>query len=158
MGRVNAAPSPAVAAELSVVGEDLGPDAASVVNALAARLHASGRVDDPAVLAEAVLAREAIGTTALPGGIAMPHARHASVTTPSVVAALLPEAVTWTDGSGPVRLVLLVAAPGDDSAGYLGLVQKVAAACVKTAFIDDVNGAGSAQELADILSAATHQR
>lgn len=150
--------APAVTPELSVAGEDLGPDADSIVRALAARLHAAGRVDDAGAIADAVLAREAIGSTALPGGIAMPHARHASVTTPSVAAALLPEAVTWTDGSGPVRLVLLVAAPGDDSAGYLGLVQKVAAACVKTAFIDDVHRADSAAELADILATATHQR
>lgn len=150
--------APAVTPELSVVGEDLGPDADSVVRALAARLHAAGRADDADALTDAVLAREAIGSTALPGGIAMPHARHATVTTPTVAAALLPEAVSWTDGSGPVRLVLLVAAPGDDSAGYLGLVQRVAAACVKTAFIDDVQAAGSADELADVLSAATYQR
>jgi fructose PTS system EIIA component len=146
----------AVTPEFCVVGEDLGPDAATVIGALSARLHAAGRVDQADPLTEAVLAREAIGTTALPGGIAMPHARHESVTTPSVVAALLPEAVTWTDGSGPVRLVLLVAAP--DSNGYLALVQKVAAACVKKAFVDDVNSAGSADELAEILAGATHQR
>lgn len=158
MGPVNAAPSPAVAPELSVVDEDLGSDAASVVRALVARLHAADRVTDQETLVEAVLARESVGSTALPGGIAIPHARSTSVATASVAAALLPQAISWPGGADPVRLVLLIAAPGDDPQGYLSLLQKVAAACVKTAFIDDVNRASSAQELADILAVAIHQR
>ena len=158
MGQVNAAPSPAVAPELTVVDEDLGPDAPAVVRALVARLEAGGRVSDTETLVEAVLAREAIGSTALPGGIALPHARSASVTTPSVAAALLPTPVAWADGSDRVRLVLLIAAPGDDSPGYLELLQRVASAAVKSAFVEDVLAAGSAGELADLLAQAVHQR
>lgn len=150
--------APVATPELSVVGEDLGADADAVIRALAARLHAAGRIDDTEALASAALAREALGSTALPGGIAMPHARSEAVSTQSVAAAVLPEAVTWTDGTGPVRLVLLLAARGDDPAGYLSLVQRIAAACVKTAFLDDAAGAGSAEELAAVVAAAIHQR
>ncbi|MBA2955501.1 PTS sugar transporter subunit IIA [Nocardioides sp. CGMCC 1.13656] len=155
---MNAAPSPAVAPEIAVVNEDLGTDATSVVRALVARLHAAGRVTDEEALVEAVLARESVGSTALPGGIAIPHARSAAVTTPSVAAALLAEAISWPGGSDPVRLVLLIAAPGDDPQSYLGLLQKVAAACVKTAFVGDVAAASTPTQLADVLAAGAHLR
>ena len=158
MGRVNPAPSPAVAPELTVADEDLGTDAPTVVRALADRLRAAGRIEDPDALVEVVLARETIGSTALPGGLAMPHARSESVTAPSVVAARLPEPVTWTDGSGPVRLVLLIAAPAEDAEGYLALLQQVASACVKKSFLDDAAGAAGSAELAEVLAQAVHQR
>jgi mannitol/fructose-specific phosphotransferase system IIA component (Ntr-type) len=154
MGRVNPAPAPAVAPEIAVVDEDLGPDSASVIRALVARLRAADRVTDEDALVEAVLARESVGSTALPGGIAIPHARSASVTTPSVAAALLPQAISWPGGSDPVRLVLLIAAPGGDPQSYLGLLQKVTAACVRTGFIDDVDAAATPAQLADVLAAA----
>lgn len=152
---MNAAPT--ITPELTVVDEDLGSDAASVVRALVARLHGAGRVSEPEALVEAILAREAVGSTALPGEIAIPHARSEAVLAQSVAVARLPEAIGWPSGD-PVRLVLLIAAPGDDSPGYLALLQKVAAACVKAAFVDDVAAAGSAAELADVLAAAVHQR
>ena len=157
MGRVNATP-PAVAPELAVVGEDLGADADAVVRALVARLQRAGRIDAAEPLVDAVLAREAIGSTALPGGLAMPHARHESVATPSVAAAVLPEALTWSEGSEPVRVVLLIAAPADDADGYLDLLQKIAGAGVKGSFLDDLLGAADGAELAALLSGAAGGR
>lgn len=149
---------PVVVPELSVVGEDLGPDAASVVRALVDRLHAADRISDPEALVEAVLARDALASTALPGGIAMPHARSAAVTVPSIAIAQLPEAITWTDGTREARLVLLIAAPGDDPVGYLDLLQKVATACVKTAIVDDMAAAATPAQLAGVLATAIRQR
>lgn len=156
MGRVTAVP--VVVPELSVVREDLGPDAATVVRALVDRLQAAERISDSDALVEAVLARDALASTALPGGIAMPHARSAAVTIPSVAVAMLPEAITWTDDKSQVRLVLLIAAPGDDPVGYLELLQKVATACVKKAFVDDMAAAATSEQLAQVLGGAIRQR
>ncbi len=94
----------------------------------------------------------------LPGGIAMPHARSAGVTAPSVAVARLAEPISWHAGDDPVRLVLLVAARGDDATGYLDLVQRIAAACVRPAFVDDLAAAQTADELAEVLSGAIRQR
>ena len=61
-------------------------------------------------------------------------------------------------GSEPVRLVLLIAAPGDDSAGYLSLLQKIATACVKYAFVSDLDDARTPEALADHVAAAVSRR
>ena len=55
-------------------------------------------------------------------------------------------------------LVLLIAAPGDDSAGYLALLQKIATACVKFGFVSDLTDARTTEALADIVNAAVAGR
>jgi len=50
--------------------------AASVLRDLVALAEATGRVLDPRELLESVKEREAMCSTALPGGFALPHARH----------------------------------------------------------------------------------
>ena len=60
---------------------DAGSDPAAVITYLAENLGEAGRTTDPSELSRAALAREAKSATGLPGGIAIPHARAASVTT-----------------------------------------------------------------------------
>jgi nitrogen PTS system EIIA component len=48
----------------------------SVLRALLAAAEATGRVNDPAALRESVEARERLCSTALPGGVAVPHPLH----------------------------------------------------------------------------------
>ena len=88
----------------------------------------------------------------------MPHARSHAVTTPSVAVARLPEPITFASGSEPVRLVLLIASPGGDSAGYLALLQKIATACVKYGFVSDLLEARTPEALADLVAAAVSGR
>src|SRR5262245_27827456 len=104
------------------------------------------------------MAREALGSTVLPGGIAMPHARSHAATAASVAVARLPQPVTFSSGADPVRLVLLIAAPGDDSQGYLALLQKIATACVKQVFVSDLAEARTAEGLADLVGTAVAKR
>jgi PTS system fructose-specific IIA component len=150
--------SPVSTPDIASLDQDLGADGASVIRSLAALLHDAGRISDVDVFVDAALAREALGSTVLPGGLAMPHARSHAVTTPSVAVARLAEPVTFTSGSEPVRLVLLIAAPGDDSAGYLALLQKIATACVKFGFVSDLTEARTTEALADLVNSAVAGR
>ncbi|MFC6345114.1 PTS sugar transporter subunit IIA, partial [Nocardioides hankookensis] len=81
-----------------------------------------------------------------------------AVTTSSVAVARLAEPVTFASGSEPVRLVLLIAAPGDDSAGYLALLQKIATACVKFGFVSDLSDARTPEALAELVNEAVGSR
>ena len=157
MVAMNASPA-VVTPDICTLDHDLRPDRAAVVASLATLLHDAGRVSDVDVFVEAVMAREALGSTVLPGGIAMPHARSHVVTTASIAVARLPEPISFGNGSDPVRVVLLIAAPGDDSAGYLALLQKVATACVKYAFVSDLSEARTPEGLADIVGGAISAR
>ncbi|MBZ5739191.1 PTS sugar transporter subunit IIA [Nocardioides mangrovi] len=149
---------PVISPDLASIDQPLGDDSASIIRALATRLHDAGRISDIDVFTDAALAREALGSTVLPVGIAMPHARSAAVTTASVTAARLPEAVTWSSGTDPVRIVLLIAAAGDDPDGYLALLQKVATACVKTSFVNELGSAATPEQLANLVAGALGRR
>ena len=150
--------SPVSTPDIASLDQDLGADGAAVIRSLAARLREAGRISDADVFVDAALAREALGSTVLPGGLAMPHARSHAVTTPSVAVARLASPIVFSPGSEPVRLVLLIAAPGDDSAGYLALLQKIATACVKFGFVSDLTDARTTKALADLVNGAVGRR
>jgi fructose PTS system EIIA component len=155
---MNDTPLPVTTPDIASVDQDLGADGAAVIRSLAALLHDAGRVSDVDVFVEAALAREALGSTVLPGGIAMPHARSHAVATASVAVARLAEPVTFSPGADPVRLVLLLASPGGDSVGYLALLQKIATAAVKNAFVSDLLDAPSAEALSYLVATAVARR
>ena len=81
--------SDTITAELVSIDADLGADKAAVIRALADRLAAQGRADSGQALFDDAWAREQKDETGLPGGIAIPHAKSASVTTPSLAFARL---------------------------------------------------------------------
>ncbi len=105
--------SPAIIdSRLIALDADLGSDKESVITALADRLTAAGRATDRDALAGAVLDRETKSATGLPGGIAIPHCRHETITTPSLgfarlspkVDFALPTALpTWCSSSPPPK-------------------------------------------------------
>ena len=155
---MNDAPAPIVTSQIVSLDVPLGDGSGEIVRSLATLLADAGRVDDVDVFVEAVLAREALGPTVLPGGIALPHARSAAVTTPSVAVARLPEPASFRDDTEPVRLVLLIAGLGDDPAGYLQVLSKIATACVKYSFVDELLRVRTAEEMADLVSQAVGRR
>jgi PTS system fructose-specific IIC component len=111
----------------------LGSTTEEVVRALAEQLRESGRLADVEQYVASVLAREAMGATSLPGGVALPHARSAAVSAATVAVATLPAPVELSPGH-PTDLVVMLAVPQDEEESYLDLLRKVATALVKPAF------------------------
>jgi PTS system fructose-specific IIC component len=151
-------PTAFVTPEIVSLDAPLGAGSTEIIRSLTGLLHDAGRVEDVDVFVEAVLAREALGSTVLPGGIAIPHARSAAATTLSVAVARLPEPTVFRDGAEPIRVVFLIAGPGDDPSGYLQLLAKIATACVRYAFVDQLLVARTADELTALAVEATGQR
>lgn len=115
------------------VRTDLGSTLEECIRSLAARLAGTGRLADPEVYVDDVLAREAQGATALPGGVALPHARSTAVLVPTVAVASLPTEVTAPNGE-PFDLVFLLGVPADAADQYLQLLRKVTTAVVRPGF------------------------
>ncbi|GAB3198222.1 hypothetical protein GCM10027062_11890 [Nocardioides hungaricus] len=134
------------------VGQDLGTTLEGCVRALAARLSEAGRLSDVDAFVADVLAREAQGSTALPGGVALPHARSVGVLTPSVAIASLPAPLT--SGGQEFDLVVLLAVPADRADRYLGYLRQVTTAVVKPGFRSDARAAGSPVALAELAGEA----
>lgn len=79
-------------------------DAASkdaVIEALAAKLAAAGRVTDAAAYVADVQAREAQTATGMPGNIGLPHAKSEAVTVPSLAVATVPGGVDFAGPTAP---------------------------------------------------------
>ena len=75
---------PIINSELVLLDVDAGSDKEAVIGRLAGLLAADGRSSDARGLVRAALDREAQSATGLPGGIAIPHCRSASVRQPSI--------------------------------------------------------------------------
>ena len=72
----------------------------------------AGNLSDTAAYKEAILAREAQGTTAIGEGIAVPHAKSDSVKTPGLSAITVPGGVDYGAPDGkPSDICFMIAAP-----------------------------------------------
>jgi len=138
-------------ADLISLDVDLGSDKASVISALAGRLGAAGRASDAEALAASVLDREAKSATGLPGGLAIPHARADSVTTPSLAFARLSPKVDFGAPDGPADLVFLIAAPEGAGADHMKVLTALARALVRPDFVASLRDAKSADEVITLV-------
>ena len=74
----------------------------------------AGNLADKAAYKEAILAREAQGSTAIGEGIAVPHAKSDSVKTPGLSAITVPNGVDYgAPDSKPSDILFMIAAPVD---------------------------------------------
>lgn len=81
--------------------------------------------DDLAVL-EALTEREALGSTALGNGIALPHGRCASLAEPAGAFVRLARPIPFGDGGPPVDLVAALVTPTHFTATHLTLLADIA--------------------------------
>ncbi|OZC04638.1 hypothetical protein BSZ36_07360 [Rubricoccus marinus] len=89
-------------------------------------LAAHGTAADASVILDAVLQREALMSTGVGQGLALPHARTQSVDDTTAALAILESAVDYDslDGS-PVRIVLLLAGPERERSVHLRLLSRI---------------------------------
>ncbi|NQE72418.1 PTS fructose transporter subunit IIABC [Nocardia gamkensis] len=148
-----------ISEDLITLDTDLGAAKDAVITALAQRLAATGRARDAAALRDAALAREAQSATGLPGGIAIPHCRAATVTEASLAFSRLAPRVDFGAPDGPADLVFLIAAPEGAGAEHMKLLSSLARALVKPEFVADLRAAATPAQIValveDVLDAPT---
>lgn len=144
--------SPLISAELVRLDADLGSEKHDVIRALARVVGDAGRATDVDRLVTDAFEREAKTGTGLPGGIAIPHCRTEGVTEPVLGFARLSAPVDFGAKDGPADLVFLIAAPAGGDNTHLQLLTKLARALVKPEFTQGLRDAGSADEVAAIVT------
>jgi fructose PTS system EIIBC or EIIC component len=132
----------------------LGADKQSVIRALAARVVEQGRATDAGALFADAWAREQKDETGLPGGIAIPHAKSAAVTVPSLAFARLSPGVDFGAPDGPADLVFLIAAPEGAAEAHLAVLSKLARSLMQDEFTSGLRAAGSPDEVVRIVREA----
>ncbi|MGQ0521936.1 MAG: PTS sugar transporter subunit IIA [Actinomycetota bacterium] len=128
------------------------PDRRSTIEALADCLERAGRLTDRHGFVEAVWAREQeTGGTGMESGVAIPHAKHAGVTDPSVVVATVPAGVDFGAEDAPADLVFLIAAPAGADDVHITVLSKLARRLVHESFRTAIRQAPSAEAVVSIL-------
>lgn len=134
--------------------ESLGTDKRAVIDALAARVAASGRATDGAALAADAWKREQTDETGLPGGIAIPHAKSPAVTEATLAFARLKPGVDFGATDGPADLVFLIAAPDTAAEEHLAVLSRLARAFMREDFTTGLRTAATPQDVVALVQNA----
>src|SRR5690606_25023306 len=102
-------------------------DSAEVIRTLVRRMTELEAVADPAAVTQALLAREAVHTTAMGNGVAVPHATVAGLDHPILLVAVSRDGVMYgPSGVEPVRLIFMLLSPPDRAGLHIKLPARIA--------------------------------
>ncbi len=138
--------------ELDLDGSATTKDRA--IDALVLVATSAGRATDPAVLRADVAAREEIMATGIEGGIAIPHARTAGVSEPTVVFGRSTNGIDWGAADGSAHLVFLITVPEGAGDEHLQILASLSRALMKPEFRDTLLKATNPQVVVDTINAA----
>ncbi|MGY2897625.1 PTS system fructose-specific IIC component [Curtobacterium sp. PvP017] len=140
-----------ISAQLVGLDEDLGATSADVIRILADRVAATGRAADGAVLAEDAIKREASVGTGVPGGIAIPHARSASVSEPTLAFSRLARKVSFGAPDGDADIVFMIAVPEGADKDHLTVLSTLARALIRDDFTAALRAAATPDEIVQLV-------
>lgn len=120
----------------------------AAVGQLVDRLAAAGETADPAGLKAEIMRREAEGSTAIGGGLVIPHARFRGITRVRVAVATLADPLVLPAADGmPVDVVVLLVGPAADARQMLRVLARLARLVRQESFLDSLRPAASPAEL-----------
>jgi len=114
----------------------------------------AGRIDDRDEALEAILAREAMATTGIGSGIAVPHGKGHSVKSLLAALGISRKGIEYdaTDGE-PVYLVFLVLAEANNPGPHVQCLGEIARLLQLPGFNERLRGAKSAKDALDLIRA-----
>ena len=129
------------------------PGLHEAIRALADAMAATDLVTDPEVLVADVLRREAAGSTAMPGGLVLPHAASEAARAVTLGLATLSRPIEVLDDEGlpcPADVVVLLTAPPGQNRAMLWVLARLARA-IQGGLVQDLRDAHSAEAMAASL-------
>ncbi|OKP99138.1 PTS fructose transporter subunit IIABC [Paenibacillus sp. P46E] len=126
----------------------------AAIDELIASLAASGRINDPVLFKEKILAREAQSSTGIGGGIAMPHAKTKAVNEATVVFAKSAAGVDYASlDEQPAKLFFMIAAPEGAGNMHLRTLAALSRLLIESEFIEALMNARTPDEVAALFDA-----
>ncbi|WP_379161756.1 fructose-specific PTS transporter subunit EIIC [Paenibacillus sp. sgz5001063] len=126
----------------------------AAIDELIASLAASGRINDPVLFKEKILAREAQSSTGIGGGIAMPHAKTKAVNEATVVFAKSTAGVDFASlDEEPAKLFFMIAAPEGAGNMHLRTLAALSRLLIESEFIDALMNARTPDEVVALFDA-----
>lgn len=122
-------------------------------------MAAGGRLNDKAGYKEGILAREALGSTAVGEGIAIPHAKVAAVKEPGLAAVVVPDGVDYEAFDGSLaNLIFMIAAPDGEADTHLEALSKLSTLLMNPGFKDALIAAKTKEEFLKIIDDTESER
>ncbi|MDO5417821.1 MAG: fructose-specific PTS transporter subunit EIIC [Lachnospiraceae bacterium] len=129
------------------------------IDKLAGLMDAGGRLKDKAGYKEGILAREALGSTAVGDGIAIPHAKVDAVKEPGLAAVTVPEGVDYEAFDGSLaNLIFMIAAPADGADVHLEALANLSTLLMNPGFKEGLLAAETKEEFLAIIDEAEKER
>jgi nitrogen PTS system EIIA component len=123
-------------------------DVADAVSQLVGSLAADGLISDTQLLIDEVMRREIEGSTAIGGGLVIPHARSAEVPQVHVAVATLADPLLIpSEDNLPVDVVILLVGPDGDPRLMLRVLARLARLVKHSSFLDRLREAVSPSDL-----------
>ena len=123
-----------------------------IIDCLTGLMEQGGRLNDRAGYKEGILAREALGSTAIGEGIAIPHAKVAAVKEPGLAAVTVPEGVDYEAFDGSLaNLIFMIAAPDGEADTHLEALSKLSTLLMNPGFKDALIAAKTKEEFLQII-------
>lgn len=122
-------------------------------------MAAGGRLNDKAGYKEGILEREALGSTAVGEGIAIPHAKVAAVKEPGLAAVVVPDGVDYEAFDGSLaNLIFMIAAPDGEADTHLEALSKLSTLLMNPGFKDALIAAKTKEEFLKIIDDTESER
>lgn len=129
------------------------------VDKLIGLMAAGGRLNDKAGYKEGILAREALGSTAVGEGIAIPHAKVAAVKEPGLAAMVVPDGVDYEAFDGSLaNLIFMIAAPEGEADVHLEALSRLSTLLMDPDFKNDLIHAESKEEFLQLIDDKEFER
>lgn len=123
-----------------------------VIRELVSILKDAGKIDDMDTVTSAVEAREALCSTGLDRGIAVPHAKTDAVDDLTIAIGIAPEGVDFEALDGePSQIFFLILAPPDQSGPHVQALSEIAKATQSSVLIRMLTAAASPEEVVELF-------
>ena len=124
----------------------------AAIDRLVDLMNSAGRLKDKDAYKEGILAREALGSTAVGDGIAIPHAKVAAVKEPGLAAIVVPDGVDYEAYDGSLsKIIFMIAAPDGEADVHLEALSKLSTLLMDPDFKESLIHAGSKEEFLRLI-------
>ncbi len=128
-------------------------DKVEAFRTMVSSLAANQMIIDPATFFDEVMAREAIESTSIGRGVALPHTRTRSLHRPVIVFARTSEGIPFTTNhTDPVQLIFMMGTPKDEANLYLQILARLCRLLRGNEFRDRLLTAATPQEILQLFT------
>jgi fructose-specific phosphotransferase system IIA component len=132
---------------------DSGVSKHDALDRLVSCIAATGAISDTEAFRQAVKEREAVMSTGIGSGVAIPHVRIDAVKRPTVGIGISREGIDFgTLDNKPVNIIILFAMPTGSHKEYLGLLAQVMTVMKAPGFRDQLAGCSETSEVIGLVN------